>query len=172
MKRMVKYVWRGRRFAVLLATAIVFSVSCDAQRDWLRFRGEGGLGATSTSVRPPLALKWKLNLQLNPDPARYFNPLAFGLPDAGYYGTLGRNSLVGPGLVNLDGALHKVLWQTERQAIRLRIEAFNAANRPNFQIPSGLSLFDSTGRRVATAGQITSTATTSRQIQFALKWAF
>jgi hypothetical protein len=106
------------------------------------------------------------------DPAQYFNPLAFGLPAAGYYGNLGRNALTGPGTVDVDAALHKILWRTERQTLRLRLEAFNIANHPNFQIPSGLALFDSTGRRLATAGQITATSTPSRQIQLAMKWAF
>jgi len=106
------------------------------------------------------------------NPAQYFNPLAFGLPAAGYYGNLGRNTLVGPATVDVDAALHKILWRNERHTVRLRAEVFNVANHPNFQIPSGLALFDNTGRRVATAGQITATSTPSRQIQLAMKWAF
>jgi hypothetical protein len=54
----------------------------------------------------------------------------------------------------------------------LRLEFFNVANHPNFQVPSGLALFDSNSQRVATAGRITATTTTSRQIQAALKWTF
>ena len=106
------------------------------------------------------------------DPQRWFDPNAFGLPPAGRYGNLGRNVFDGPGLVNLDLALHKVLWSTERQNVRLRIEAFNIANHPNFQIPSGQALFTSSLNRVGSAGQITATTTTSRQIQLALKWMF
>ncbi|MGD0200620.1 MAG: carboxypeptidase regulatory-like domain-containing protein [Bryobacteraceae bacterium] len=106
------------------------------------------------------------------DPQRYFNPLAFGLPAAGFYGNLGRNTLTGPGLVELDAALHRDLWQTERHSLGLRLEFFNVANHPNFQVPSGLALFDSNSQRVATAGRITATTTTSRQIQAALKWTF
>ena len=109
---------------------------------------------------------------INGNPAQYFNPLAFGLPAAGYYGNLGRNTLTGPGTVDIDAALHKILWRNERHSVRLRAEVFNIANHPNFQIPSGLALFDNTGRRVATAGQVTATSTTSRQIQLAMKWAF
>jgi hypothetical protein len=52
------------------------------------------------------------------------------------------------------------------------VEAFNLANHPNFQIPSGLALFTSSLDRVGSAGQITDTTTTSRQIQLALKWMF
>jgi hypothetical protein len=106
------------------------------------------------------------------NPQQWFNPSAFALPAAGTYGDLGRNVFDGPGLVNVDMALHKTLWRTERQSVRLRVETFNVANHPNFQIPSGLALFTSSGTRVGSAGQITATTTSSRQIQLALKWMF
>jgi len=103
---------------------------------------------------------------------KYFNDEAFALPEAGKYGNLGRNALTGPGLVTVDLALHKIIWSNERHSVRLRIEAFNVPNHPNFEIPSGLPLFNSSLQRLGTAGQITSTSTTSRQIQLALKWTF
>jgi hypothetical protein len=106
------------------------------------------------------------------DPARWFNPLAFTLPDAGAYGDLGRNTLPGPGLINLDFAVHKVLWSRESTQVTLRGELFNIANHPNFAIPSSVNLFSSSGARIASAGQITQTTTPSRQIQLALKVTF
>jgi len=106
------------------------------------------------------------------DPQMYFDPLAFGLPAAGYFGTLGRGTLIGPGLFALDAALHKTFWQGERRSLSFRFEAFNVTNHPNFRQPSSLALFDSTGARVGSAGRITDTSTPARQIQLALKWAF
>lgn len=106
------------------------------------------------------------------DPAQWYNPAAFELPAAGTYGNLGRNTLSGPGLVNADLAVHKRLWANERSQVNLRLEVFNIANHPNFQIPSSLSLFSSNGRRVASAGQITQTTTTSRQLQIGLRANF
>jgi hypothetical protein len=106
------------------------------------------------------------------DPARYFDPLAFGLPEAGFLGNLGRGTLAGPGLFALDASLHKVLWRTERHSVRLRLEMFNATNHPSFKPPSGLALFDSSLGRLGAAGRITETSTTSRQVQLALKWVF
>jgi hypothetical protein len=106
------------------------------------------------------------------DPQRWFDPNAFALPAAGTYGNLGRNTLRGPGLAKMDLALHKVLWATERQSVGLRVEAFNITNHPNFQLPSALTLFTSSLTRVGSAGQITGTTTSSRQVQLALKWAF
>jgi len=105
-------------------------------------------------------------------PQKYFDDMAFALPEAGKYGNLGRNALTGPGRVTMDLALHKIIWSNERHSVRLRIEAFNIPNYPNFQNPSGLALFNSSLRRLGTAGRITSTSTPSRQIQLALKWTF
>ena len=93
------------------------------------------------------------------DPQLYFDPSGFALQPAGYYGNLGRNALSGPGLWNLDAALHKTVFATSRSSLRLRLEVFNVANRPNFQIPSGLELFNGSLQRLPTAGRITETAT-------------
>jgi outer membrane protein assembly factor BamB len=83
---------RFRPRALICAAIILLFTACGEQRDWLRFRGEGGQGATATSVRPPLAVKWKLKLQLKDDQARYFNPpiiidgvIYFGSYDGNFY---------------------------------------------------------------------------------------
>lgn len=106
------------------------------------------------------------------DPGRYFDPLAFALPEAGFLGNLGRNTLSGPGLFSLNAAMHKALWRSERQEIRFRFETFNLTNRPNFDGPWELRLFASSGGRVGSAGRIISTSTPSRQIQVAVRWVF
>jgi hypothetical protein len=106
------------------------------------------------------------------DPQRWFDPFAFGLPVAGYYGNLGRNTVNGPGLGVMNAALHKMIWKREAQNLRLRLECFNVTNHPNFQVPSSVSLFDSTGGRVGAAGRITETTTTARQVQIAVRWTF
>jgi hypothetical protein len=103
---------------------------------------------------------------------QYFNPLAFALPATGTYGNLGRNRLIGPGLSMLNLALDRTFWKRERRSFRVRGEAFNIANHPNFQMPSGTSLFDSTGARLGGVGQITTTTTFSRQIQLSARLSF
>ncbi len=105
----------------------------------------------------------------NPD--QYFDPTAFALPEAGFYGNLGRNTTIGPGLASVDFAAVKSFYISEQKSIQFRAELFNLFNRANFAIPSVLDVFDSSGR-VASAGRITETETTSRQIQFALKFIF
>jgi len=106
------------------------------------------------------------------DPQRYFDGTAFALPEAGYYGNLGRNALIGPGLAALNVAVQKDLWRRERQTLRFRIEAFNVTNHPNFQVPSPPELFNRQGQLLGSACRLSKTTTTARQIQFAVKWAF
>jgi hypothetical protein len=102
----------------------------------------------------------------------YFNPLAYSLPANGTLGNLGRNVISGPGQVMVNLALDRTFWKREKQSFRLRGEVFNVANHPNFQMPSGISLFDSTGARLGGVGQITTTTTSSRQIQLSARYSF
>lgn len=88
-------------------------------------------------------------------------------------GNLGRNTLIGPGLVNLDFSVLKnnyVRKISDSFNVQFRAELFNIINHANFAPPlDNRSVFDSTGHPIDNAGLITSTQTPSRQIQFALK---
>jgi hypothetical protein len=104
---------------------------------------------------------------------RYFDVNAFELPTVNTRGTLGRNTLIGPGLVGIDMSLSKSFRLGEKRNLQFRTEVFNLPNRANFSIPSGLIVFTNAAGAIApTAGQITSTTTTARQIQLALKLTF
>jgi hypothetical protein len=98
--------------------------------------------------------------------------LAFPVP-SNRWGNLGRNVLIGPGLSKLDFSVFKnnhVRRISESFNIQFRGEFFNILNRTNFASPTdNLTVFDQSGNTVPSAGLITSTQTTSRQIQFALK---
>jgi hypothetical protein len=106
--------------------------------------------------------EWKFD---NPDPQLWFNTKAFPLPQLYTYGNLGRNTLLGPGLIGWDFSVAKNFRTTETQYLEFRFEAFNFPNRPNFAHPV---------TRVVSPGfgTISSTATTMREIQFALKYVF
>jgi hypothetical protein len=93
--------------------------------------------------------------------ARYFDTGAFVLPELGTFGTVGRNTIYGPGLVNLDTAIFKQFRFAERREVELRWETFNMANRPNFLNP--VSAFTNPA-----FGRITS-ARDPRIMQFGLK---
>jgi hypothetical protein len=66
----------------------------------------------------------------------YLNPLAFVQPAFGSFGNLGRNSIYGPGLTNVDFSVSKNTRLTERLELQLRAEFFNLFNHPNFALPA------------------------------------
>ena len=104
----------------------------------------------------------------NPD--HWFNPQAFILPTPGTYGDVGRGVLRGPGLADLDLSLFKNTALSEKMNLQFRAESFNLLNRANFGTPNDI-IFAS-GRYSPSAGLITTTATSSRQIQLSLKLIF
>ena len=104
-------------------------------------------------------------------PDQYFDVSAFAPQDRGFYGTLGRNTLIGPGLFTVDLSLLKSFAVRGRHAVQFRMEVFNALNRVNFSQPDR-NVFNQRGSPVAGAGRISSTSTTARQIQVALRYEF
>jgi hypothetical protein len=83
----------------------------------------------------------------------------------------GRDTLIGPGLATWDFSAFKTTNLRERLALQFRAEIFNLLNRANFNTPNLITFTSSSsGTKVSgTAGAITGTSTTSRQIQFGLK---
>ena len=104
-------------------------------------------------------------------PDRWFDPCAFQLGEEGFFGNLGRNTVLGPGLFNVDFSLHKNFDLGERADLQFRAEFFNILNHANFGLPT-LRNFVTSGSRRASAGVVTDTTTTGREIQFALKLVF
>lgn len=104
-------------------------------------------------------------------------------------GNLGRNSMVGPPLKNFDFSLFKnfpLKRVSETFNIQFRIEMFNIFNHANFAPPlNHLSVFTQSASgdptqldaipsdpKLGGAGQLDSTVTNSRQIQFGLKFVW
>ncbi|HTU99317.1 MAG TPA: TonB-dependent receptor [Luteitalea sp.] len=69
--------------------------------------------------------------------AQWFNTSAFTVNALGTFGNAGRNSLRGPDYQTLDLGLHKTFQITNQVRTQFRLEAFNALNRANFNIPDG-----------------------------------
>jgi hypothetical protein len=125
-------------------------------------------GDTRNPVRP----SWNPNFTgpiILGGPSQYFNPSAFIQPLSGAYGNVGRNILQGPNLVETDFSAAKKFSLTERLNLQFRAELFNLFNHTNFNTPNPVVYAAATGGPSPTAGVITSTATTSRQVQFGLK---
>jgi hypothetical protein len=102
-------------------------------------------------------------------PDQWFNPAAFLAPpnNSGFYGNLGRDTLIGPGLATWDLSFLKDTPLREGITLQFRAELFNILDRANFNTPNAL-VFTPTGVS-PTAGIVTATSTTSRQIQVGLK---
>jgi outer membrane receptor protein involved in Fe transport len=104
---------------------------------------------------------------------------AVGLPPAGQIycanllGNVNRNSVVGPGLLDLDFSAVKnfpITKVSDVFSIQFRSEFFNILNHSNFASPiDNSTIFNQNGSPVPGAGTIDSTTTTNREIQFALK---
>ena len=101
---------------------------------------------------------------------QWFNPNAFTLPALGTYGNLGRGVFRGPSLTEVDLSLFKNTAVSEKVSLQFRAEFFNVLNHTNLGTPNA-TVFSGAAIN-ASAGLITSLATTPRQIQFGLKLIF
>ena len=66
---------------------------------------------------------------------RRLNRAAFAVPAIGRQGTLGRNSVPGFPLSQLDFSLRRTFFVSEQANLHLRFDLFNALNHPNFATP-------------------------------------
>ncbi len=92
---------------------------------------------------------------------------AVGFPFAGGTGT--RNAARGPGFSSVDMGLWKSFKvpKSESQQVILRLDTFNTFNHPVFNGPSSATIFDT-----SQFGIVTSTASTPRVLQVALRYEF
>jgi hypothetical protein len=138
-----------------------------------------GSGDTRNPVRPNLAPNFHGPLYAK-TVAQWFNPAAFTAPYPGTFGNVGRDTLTGPGLAELDLALVKNTTIHEGLHAQFRAEFFNVLNRANFTTPNPVVFSSGPTPKAptaevepsATAGVVSATSTTSRQIQFGLKILF
>jgi hypothetical protein len=109
---------------------------------------------------------------VNPGSIHYIRIECFAVPNPiTRLGDAGRNILPGPNLINVDTSLVRNIRVTEKVNLQFRSELFNVLNHTNFSDPvrANVAIFNQTGAVVPTGGLITSTANTSRQVQFGLK---
>jgi hypothetical protein len=107
-------------------------------------------------------------------PQHWFNPAGFAVPPAGdpvtglpRFGDAGRNTVVGPGLNNVDGSLSKIFpLKSERKQLVVRMDVFNVMNHPNWANPD-LNISDAN-----TVASISAVNKNMRQAQFAVEFRF
>jgi len=102
----------------------------------------------------------------SPSTREWFNTGAFAPPAPFTFGNSGRNSLRADWFKNLDVSLFRDFPFTEKMKLQFRADAFNVTNTPTWGIPVN----DLNNH--AQFGSITSTRSTERQLQLALKLYF
>ena len=101
----------------------------------------------------------------NPTVEKWFDTSAYVAPPVGEFGDAARTTTYGPGRWNLDIAAAKKIDVSETSQLSFRVEVFNAFNHAQFQTPN-------TSIGGFTAGSISSTVMTSRQVQLAVRFVF
>ena len=128
------------------------------------------------------------NTVITGNPQQWFNPDMFSLQPAGFLGNASRDMLRGPGLGEWDFSLNKdtaLGFLGEATRLQFRAEFFNILNRANFNVPASAAIFSGdptvdplnlngpfSEKIKSSAGRITTTTTTSRQIELALRLSF
>jgi hypothetical protein len=130
-------------------------------------------------IRPDVAPGQPFYLSDPNEPeGRRINPAAFVDPPSGRQGTLGRNSLRGFALSQLDFAVRRQFKLTERTGLQFRAEFFNAFNHPNFADPGGNRAAGTFGRSTQMLGRSLGGLNAlyqiggPRSVQFALRLQF
>jgi hypothetical protein len=165
--------WKGQLASGWSLTSIVTLQSGFPLTPQLSYNPSNN-GDTRNPVRPFINPDFKGPVVLG-KPNQWFNPAAFIAPpsNSGFYGNAGRSSVPGPGLATWDFSVLKNTTIHERLQLQFRLEIFNLLNRANFNTPNLIVFTPPTATNASglsgTAGAITGTSTTARQIQFGLK---
>ena len=105
----------------------------------------------------------------------YLAPCVYEVTPAGTLGNAGRNTVIGPSVVSMDVSLQRDFVIDSKRRLQFRAEVFNLPNHTNFSplTASSATVFrGKSGSRNSTAALNIHTATTPRQIQFALRLSF
>jgi hypothetical protein len=97
-------------------------------------------------------------------PERWFDTVAFSLPELYTFGSAPRNSVIGPGFANMDFVLAKTWALRGTSQLEFRWEIFNLFNRANFDLPNRIFGNQNFGRIFS--------AKNPREMQFGLRLAF
>jgi len=97
--------------------------------------------------------------------AHWFNTDAYALNTVGTWGNAGRNTVIGPGITNLDASIIRNFRLMGNKTLQFRLEAFNALNNPIWNDPN-------TTLTSPLYGTINSTRKPMRELQLGFKFVF
>jgi hypothetical protein len=125
-----------------------------------------GNAQTPDQVKPDVA-----KLGLVGDDGTWFDTTAFARPTGARFGTVGRNTMRGPGVVNADLSLFRTFQLVERLNLQFRAESFNLSNTPHFANPNGNANSSSFGKITSTQSAADAIGR-SRELRFGLRLGF
>lgn len=145
--------------------------------------GGDPLGTLSTTPIPDFPDRVKDGSCTHPQSVFYLDTSCFAFPAPYQYapglkgarlGNDGRNAIIGPGVIELDLGVQKNTPITKRLLTQFQFQAFNVTNHTNYALPASTQtqIFNVNGSPLAAAGKLTSTSTSSRQLQFSFQLIF
>jgi hypothetical protein len=96
---------------------------------------------------------------------QWFNTAAYVVQPLGTWGNVGRNTVIGPGITNIDASIIRNFRLWSNKTLQFRLEAFNLFNQPIWNDPN-------TTVTSPLYGTITSTRKPMRELQLGLKFVF
>jgi hypothetical protein len=123
-----------------------------------------GAGTGGIYVRPNVVGNSQYLPSSQQSTSEWFNTADFANPGAGNFGDLGRNTLIGPKMFDLDVVLQKNITVMERVKLQIRAEFFNILNHSNYSIVDRIFADPAFG---AVQSQLD-----PRQLQFGIKLIF
>jgi hypothetical protein len=105
------------------------------------------------------------------DDGTWFDTTAFARPTGVRFGNVGRNTMRGPGVVNMDLSLFRTFKLREWMNLQFRAESFNLSNTPHFANPNGNANSSNFGRITATQSAADAIGR-SRELRFGLRLGF
>ncbi|PYR94214.1 MAG: hypothetical protein DMF84_06600 [Acidobacteria bacterium] len=100
----------------------------------------------------------------------YFDTSAFARVTEVRFGNVGRNTMRGPGVMNMDASLFRTFKLTQQFQLQFRAEAFNVSNTPHFSNPNGNVNSSNFGKILST--QTAYALGRSREFRFGLRLSF
>jgi len=124
-----------------------------------------GNAQTADQIKPTVDISGNVG-----DAGTYFDTSAFARVTEVRFGNVGRNTMRGPGVVNLDLSLFRTFKLTDRFQLQFRAEGFNVTNTPHFANPDNDANSGDFGKILSTNGD--DALGRSREFRFGLRLNF
>ena len=165
-----KWATNGASKAVLGGWQVNGIFSSYQGRQYTLSASGSSLNMPGGNIQTPDQVKPTVEKLGNVGDGTFFDTSAFARVTEVRFGNVGRNTMSGPGVVNMDLSLFRTFKLTEKLGMQFRAEAFNLSNTPHFSNPNG-------NANSSNFGRVTSTQSAwgygrSREFRFGLRVGF